>query len=93
VEHERDLPSALIGETGVWKKITEETITTTRFTQFPTECVTGDTFSNIPYETCHQIHLAPISIIDVTMLNKYYQINLNNKVQDQINIYQLSISI
>lgn len=52
---ERDLPSALIGVTGVWKKITEETMTTTRFTQFPTECVTGDTFSNIPYETCHQM--------------------------------------
>lgn len=40
-----------MGETGIWKIITEETITTTRFTQFPTECVTGDIICNIMYET------------------------------------------
>jgi hypothetical protein len=32
-----------MGETGVLKKRTELTMTTTRFIQFPTECVTGDT--------------------------------------------------
>jgi len=53
----RDLPSALTAETGVWKKMTEETMITTRFTLFATECVTGDTISNIIYETCHQLHL------------------------------------
>lgn len=41
-----------MGETGVWKKMTEETMTTTRFTQFPTACVTGDTICSIIYETC-----------------------------------------
>lgn len=41
------LPRELIGETGVWKKITELTMTTTRFTQLPTEWVTGDTLCNI----------------------------------------------
>jgi hypothetical protein len=41
------LPNALIGETGVWKKMTELTITITRFRQFATECVTGDTLSSI----------------------------------------------
>lgn len=42
-----DLPNEFRGEIGVWKKITEDTITTTRFKQFPTECVTAETFSNI----------------------------------------------
>lgn len=46
------LPKALTGETGVLKKMTELTITTTRFTQFPTECVTGDTLASIMYDTC-----------------------------------------
>lgn len=46
------LPKALTGETGVLKKMTELTMTTTRFTQFPTECVTGDTLANIMYDTC-----------------------------------------
>lgn len=41
-----------MGETGVWKKIIEETMTTTRFTQFPTAWVIGDTMSNIIKETC-----------------------------------------
>lgn len=45
------IPMALIGETGVWKERTEVTMTTTRFTQLPTEWVTGDTLSNIMYET------------------------------------------
>lgn len=27
-------------------------MTTTRFTQFPTECVTGDTLASIMYDTC-----------------------------------------
>lgn len=42
-----NLPRELMGETGVWKKITELTMTTTRFTQLPTEWVTGDTLCNI----------------------------------------------
>lgn len=46
------LPKAFTGETGVWKKMTELTMTTTRFTQLPTEWVTGDTLCNIIYETC-----------------------------------------
>lgn len=46
------LPKALTGETGVLKKMTELTMTTTRFTQFPTECVTGDTLASIMYDTC-----------------------------------------
>lgn len=45
------LPIELRGETGVWKKRMDDVITTTRFTQFPTECVTGDTISNIMYDT------------------------------------------
>ena len=50
---ERTLPNELRGEMGVWKKMTEDTMTTTRFRQFPTECVTADTISSIIYETCH----------------------------------------
>lgn len=46
------IPRELIGETGVRKKRTEVTITTTRFTQLPTEWVTGDTRCKIMYETC-----------------------------------------
>jgi hypothetical protein len=38
---------------GVLKKITEETMTTTRFTQLATEWVTGDTLDKIKYESCH----------------------------------------
>lgn len=34
-------------ETGVWKKMIEDTITTTRFKLFPTEWVTGDTLWRI----------------------------------------------
>ena len=41
------LPSALTGEMGVLKKMTEETMTTTRFTQLATEWVTGDTLDKI----------------------------------------------
>ena len=41
------LPVELRGETGVLKKRMDDAITTTRFTQFPTECVTGDTISKI----------------------------------------------
>ncbi|KAJ0558039.1 hypothetical protein HanIR_Chr07g0331921 [Helianthus annuus] len=36
-----------MGETGVRKKMTDDTMTTTRFTQFPTACVTGDTIPRI----------------------------------------------
>lgn len=46
------VPRELMGETGVWKKITDAIMTTTLFTQFPTECVTGDTICNIMYDTC-----------------------------------------
>ena len=48
-----NLPNELRGEMGVWKKSTEDTITTTRFKQFPTECVTADTDPKIRYDTCH----------------------------------------
>lgn len=41
------IPIELMGETGVRKKTTELTITTTRFTQLPTEWVTGDTLCKI----------------------------------------------
>jgi hypothetical protein len=41
------LPAAFKGETAVLKMITELTMTTTRFTQLPTEWVTGDTLCNI----------------------------------------------
>ena len=44
-----------MGETGVWKKMTEDTMTTTRFTQFPTAWVTGDTICRIMYDTCHKL--------------------------------------
>lgn len=43
----KPLPRELMGETGVRKKSTEETMTTTRFTQLATEWVTGDTLCNI----------------------------------------------
>lgn len=37
---------------GFWKKMTEATITITRFRQLPMECVTGDTRCRIMYDTC-----------------------------------------
>ncbi len=37
---------------GFWKKMTEATITITRFRQLPIECVTGDTRCRIMYDTC-----------------------------------------
>lgn len=45
------VPTALIMDTGVLKKSTDVTMTTTRFTQFPTECVTGVTLDKIMYDT------------------------------------------
>jgi hypothetical protein len=45
------LPIELIGDTGVLKNRTDVTMTTTRFTQLPTECVTGDTLARIMYDT------------------------------------------
>ena len=71
----RDLPSVLTGETGIWKNITEETMTTTRFTQFPTEWVTGDTICNIIYDTCHQMHLFSSKKFDknsINLLSKFF---------------------
>lgn len=41
------LPIELVSEIGVRKKKIEATMTTTRFTQLPTECVTGDTLCSI----------------------------------------------
>lgn len=32
---------------GFWKKMTDATMTMTRFRQFPIECVTGDTLCRI----------------------------------------------
>jgi hypothetical protein len=46
------VPRELIGAMGVRKKRMEATITTTRFTQFPTECVTGDICSSNIYPAC-----------------------------------------
>lgn len=43
-----------MGDTGVQEKMTNVTITTTRFTQLPTECVRGDTFASIMNDTCYQ---------------------------------------
>lgn len=50
-KRDNELPRELMGETGVLKKRTEVTMTTTRFTQLPTEWVTGDTFDSIIYDT------------------------------------------
>ena len=38
---------------GFWKKMTDATITMTRFKQLPMECVTGDTRCKIMYDTCN----------------------------------------
>lgn len=38
----RKIPRAFRGETAVWKKITEDPITTTRFKEFPTAWLTGE---------------------------------------------------
>lgn len=64
-----------MGETGVLKKSTDDTITTTRLTQLPTEWVTGDTRCNIMYETCGQYHFSItihtlIIIIIIIILSK-----------------------
>jgi hypothetical protein len=48
------LPRAFIGEIGVLKKITADTMTTTRLSELVTECVTGDILANKLYETCHR---------------------------------------
>lgn len=56
-----------MGETGVWKKITDAIMTTTLFTQLPTECVTGDTSCNIMYDTC------PFAITYFTLTSKFEQ--------------------
>ena len=53
---------------GFWKKMTEATITITRFRQLPMECVTGDTRCRIMYDTCtltQQINLC-------LLLKKWY---------------------
>jgi hypothetical protein len=47
-----ELPRAFIGEIGVLKKITDDTMTTTRLKEFVTAWVTGDILANILYETC-----------------------------------------
>jgi hypothetical protein len=47
-----ELPKAFIGEIRVLKKITDDTMTTTRLTEFATEWVTGDILANKLYETC-----------------------------------------
>ena len=46
------VPAKFIGDTGLRKNNTEEAMTTTLFTQFPTECVTGVTCCKIIYDTC-----------------------------------------
>ena len=46
------VPTAFTGETAFLKNNTENEITTTLFTQFPTLCVTGETRAKIMYEIC-----------------------------------------
>jgi hypothetical protein len=48
------VPKAFIGEIGVLKKRTDDTITTTRLRELATEWVTGDTLANKLYETCQE---------------------------------------
>lgn len=48
------VPMAFIGEIGVLKKITDDTMTTTRLRELATEWVTGDTLANKLYETCQE---------------------------------------
>lgn len=47
-------PSARPHLTGLRKKMMDDTITTTRLTQLPTEWVTGDTRCSTRYDTCGQ---------------------------------------
>jgi len=61
-----------MGETGVLKKRTEVTMTTTLFTQLPTEWVTGETLARIIYETYHSFPRT-----DIELCHKGN--NLNNK--------------
>ena len=49
-----DVPKAFIGESGVLKKRTDDTMTTTRLRELVTEWVTGDTLANKLYETCQE---------------------------------------
>ena len=48
------MPKAFIGESGVLKKRTDDTMTTTRLRELVTEWVTGDTLANKLYETCQE---------------------------------------
>jgi len=48
------VPKAFIGEIGVLKKRTDDTMTTTRLRELATEWVTGDTLANKLYETCQE---------------------------------------
>jgi hypothetical protein len=48
------VPKVFIGEIGVLKKRTDDTITTTRLRELATEWVTGDTLANKLYETCQE---------------------------------------
>ena len=50
------VPKAFIGEIGVLKKRTDDTMTTTRLRELATEWVTGDTLANKLYETCQEIN-------------------------------------
>lgn len=43
----RSAPSMFCWLMGFWKKMTDATMTMTRFRQFPIECVTGDTLCRI----------------------------------------------
>ena len=55
------VPAKFNGDTGLRKNNTEEAMTTTLFTQLPTECVTGVTCCKIMYETCwYKWNVAPV---------------------------------
>ena len=55
------VPAKFNGDTGLRKNNTEEAMTTTLFTQLPTECVTGVTCCKIIYETCwYKWNVAPV---------------------------------
>lgn len=52
-----DVPKAFIGEIGVLKKRTDDTMTTTRLRELVTECVTGDILASKLYETCRETNI------------------------------------
>ena len=69
-ERKRCRPRELMGETGVLKNRTEVTMTTTRLTQLPTECVTGDTLARIMYDTFNKFKIIR-SLFEMELVQAY----------------------